>query len=111
MGATFSKKWLRCPSRNGVSNRMRRTVHIGPMAQGLLRRIQARHRRKHIATVDADGVALAAIQGLNQKIEERDAKIAELVKRLSSWNNSSATGWEAINEKPQSSRWAAGRTF
>ena len=26
---------------------------------------------KHIATVDADGVALAAIQGLNQKLENR----------------------------------------
>jgi phage shock protein A len=26
---------------------------------------------KHIATVDEEGVALAAIQGLNQKVEER----------------------------------------
>jgi molecular chaperone GrpE (heat shock protein) len=26
---------------------------------------------KHIATVDADGVALAAIQALNQKVEEQ----------------------------------------
>jgi trimeric autotransporter adhesin len=37
---------------------------------------------KHIATVDADGVALAAIQGLNQKLAEelkrRDAENAEL---------------------------------
>ena len=45
---------------------------------------------KHIATVDADGVALAAIQGLNQKVEEqgaalksKDARIAELEQRLS----------------------------
>ena len=37
---------------------------------------------KHIATVDADGVALAAIQGLNQKVEEKDARIAELERRL-----------------------------
>ena len=28
------------------------------------------HDDKHIATVDADGVALAAIQGLNLKLEE-----------------------------------------
>jgi hypothetical protein len=37
---------------------------------------------KHIATVDADGVALAAIQGLNQKLEEKNARIAELERRL-----------------------------
>jgi hypothetical protein len=39
-----------------------------------------------IATVDADGVALAAIQGLNQKLEEqvrdKDARIAELERGL-----------------------------
>jgi hypothetical protein len=34
---------------------------------------------RHIATVDADGVALAAIQGLNRKLErELAAKDAEL---------------------------------
>jgi len=37
---------------------------------------------KHIATVDADGVALAAIQGLNQKLEEALAENAELPQRL-----------------------------
>jgi hypothetical protein len=41
---------------------------------------------KHIATVDADGVALAAIQGLNQRLTEelkrRDAELAELKARL-----------------------------
>lgn len=39
-----------------------------------------------IATVDADGVALAAIQGLNMKLEERlaakDAEIARLREAL-----------------------------
>ena len=37
---------------------------------------------KHIATVDADGVALAAIQGLNEKLKEKDAKIEAMEKRL-----------------------------
>jgi cell division protein FtsB len=41
---------------------------------------------KHIATVDEEGVALAAIQGLNQKLTEelkrRDAENAELKARL-----------------------------
>jgi len=30
---------------------------------------------KHISTVDADGVALAAIQGLYQLVREKDAQI------------------------------------
>ena len=33
---------------------------------------------KHITTVDEGGVALAAIQGLNQKVEEKDAEIQKL---------------------------------
>jgi len=32
---------------------------------------------RHIATVDADGVALAAIQGLNQKLEGRSQLLEE----------------------------------
>ena len=44
---------------------------------------------KHIATVDADGVALAAIQGLNQKLTEklnrRDAENAVLKQELGEW--------------------------
>ncbi|RME90510.1 MAG: hypothetical protein D6766_13150, partial [Verrucomicrobia bacterium] len=37
---------------------------------------------RHIATVDADGVALAAIQGLNQKLETRMQKAAAQRRRL-----------------------------
>jgi hypothetical protein len=37
---------------------------------------------RHIATVDADGVALAAIQGLNQKLEATRAENAELRQEL-----------------------------
>ncbi len=33
---------------------------------------------KHISTVDEGGVALAAIQGLNQKLDEKDAEIQDL---------------------------------
>jgi phage shock protein A len=32
----------------------------------------------HIATVDESGVALAAIQGLNQKLEQKETEITEL---------------------------------
>jgi trimeric autotransporter adhesin len=37
---------------------------------------------KHIATVDADGVALAAIQGLNEKVDEKEQRIRELEKSV-----------------------------
>jgi hypothetical protein len=37
---------------------------------------------KHIATVDADGVALAAIQGLNEKVEVRSAKSEGSIREL-----------------------------
>ena len=66
------------------------TRHVGPMAQDFYAAFAIGPDDKHIATVDADGVALAAIQGLNQKVEEqgaalksKDARIAELEKRLS----------------------------
>jgi hypothetical protein len=54
------------------------TPHVGPMAQDFHAAFGLGTDNKHIATVDADGVALAAIQGLNQKVEEKDAEIQEL---------------------------------
>lgn len=42
---------------------------------------------KSIATVDADGVALAAIQGLHQLLEEKDARITLLESRLDALEN------------------------
>jgi hypothetical protein len=63
------------------------TPHVGPMAQDFHAAFGLGTDDKHIATVDADGVALAAIQGLNQKLEaevkSKDARINELEKRLS----------------------------
>ncbi len=63
--------------------------HLGPMAQDFYAAFNVGEDEKHITTVDADGVALAAIQGLNQNLEEtrtelkrRDAEIAELRARL-----------------------------
>lgn len=54
------------------------TSHVGPMAQDFYAAFNLGTDDKHIATVDADGVALAAIQGLNQKLDEKDAEIQEL---------------------------------
>jgi trimeric autotransporter adhesin len=65
------------------------TRHIGPMAQDFYRAFNVGTDDKHIATVDEGGVALAAIQGLNQKLEEehadsqaKDARIAALEAEL-----------------------------
>jgi hypothetical protein len=50
--------------------------HIGPVAQDFHAAFGLNgDDDKHIATVDADGVALAAIQGLNQKVEEQAAAL------------------------------------
>jgi len=58
------------------------TRHIGPMAQDFYAAFNVGTDDKHIATVDEDGVALAAIQGLNEKLKEKDAQIEALEKRL-----------------------------
>jgi hypothetical protein len=44
--------------------------HIGPMAQDFHAAFATGPDDKHITTVDADGVALAAIKGLNEKLRE-----------------------------------------
>jgi hypothetical protein len=54
------------------------TRHIGPMAQDFFAAFNVGTDDKHIATVDEDGVALAAIQGLNQKLNEKDLEIQAL---------------------------------
>jgi hypothetical protein len=52
--------------------------HVGPMAQDFQSAFGLGEIPTAIATVDADGVALAAIQGLNQKLDEKDAEIQDL---------------------------------
>lgn len=56
--------------------------HIGPMGQDFHAAFGVGAEPPRINTIDADGVALAAIQGLNQKLTEelkcRDAENAEL---------------------------------
>jgi hypothetical protein len=60
--------------------------HIGPMAQDFAAAFAVGDDDMHITTVDADGVALAAIQGLNQKLEQKleqkETELAELKTRL-----------------------------
>jgi len=56
--------------------------HLGPTAQDFRASFGLGDSDKSIVTVDADGVALAAIQGLNAKVEEQRRELAELHERL-----------------------------
>lgn len=56
--------------------------HLGPMAQDFRAAFGLGASETGIDGVDADGVALAAIQGLARELEERDARIAALEARL-----------------------------
>ena len=56
--------------------------HIGPVAQDFYAAFGVGEDDKHIATIDADGVALAAIQGLYRVVQEKDVRIAGLEARL-----------------------------
>jgi hypothetical protein len=60
--------------------------HIGPMAQDFHAEFPLNANDKALNDADLHGVALAAIQGLNQKVEEqfkaRNAEIEELKQRL-----------------------------
>ena len=60
--------------------------HIGPMAQDFKAAFYPGRDDKSISTLEFDGVELAAIQGLNQKLEtrlkEKDAEIENLKLRL-----------------------------
>lgn len=70
--------------------------HIGPMAQDFRAAFALGHDERHITSVDADGVALAAIQGLNEKLREEAARKDEEIKTLRSENRSLAERLAAI---------------
>jgi hypothetical protein len=52
-------------------------LNIGPMAQDFKHAFYPGRDDKSITTLEFDGVELAAIEGLNQKVDEKDAKIQE----------------------------------
>jgi len=67
--------------------------HIGPMAQDFHSAFAIGEDDKHINTADIQGVALAAIQGLYQVVQEKDVKIqkqeaeiAQLHKQMDAMN-------------------------
>ena len=63
--------------------------HLGPMAQDFHEAFHLGEDERHISNVDADGVALAAIQGLNQELEaeraasrQKEVELRDLRERL-----------------------------
>ncbi|MEQ1515216.1 MAG: tail fiber domain-containing protein [Usitatibacteraceae bacterium] len=57
--------------------------HIGPTAQDFRAAFGVGYDDKTIATVDADGVAMAAIQGLHQLVKDKEATIVGQAARIS----------------------------
>jgi hypothetical protein len=56
--------------------------HVGPMAQDFRAAFGLGEDDQHITAVDADGIALAAIQGLHKIMQEKDARIEALEKTV-----------------------------
>jgi hypothetical protein len=52
--------------------------HIGPVAQDFHAAFEVGHDERYITTIDADGVALAAIQGLHEIVQEKNCEIEQL---------------------------------
>jgi hypothetical protein len=52
--------------------------HIGPMAQDFYAAFGVGEDNRHISEIDAQGVAFAAIQGLNQVVKDKETEIQEL---------------------------------
>ena len=57
-------------------------THIGPMAQDFAAAFGVGEDAQYIDTIDSEGVALAAIQGLHQELLGRDATIETLRQQM-----------------------------
>ena len=69
--------------------------HIGPMAQDFYAAFGMGEDAHYIGTVDADGVALAAIQGLYQVVQDKDARITSLEEQ----NTNQAQRLDALEQR------------
>lgn len=64
----------------------RPTLHLGPMAQDFYSAFRVGEDDKSIATIDADGVALASIQGLYEILREKEARLSAQQEHIASLN-------------------------
>lgn len=72
--------------------------HVGPMAQDFRAAFGLGEDDKHISTIDADGVALAAIKGLHAMVKEKDAEIAALRRQLQAQARETERRLKALEE-------------
>ena len=68
---------------------------MGPMAQDLYEAFALGDSDKSIATIDADGISLAAIQGLYQVVKEEN----EALKKENDQIKARLSTMESLNEK------------
>ncbi len=73
--------------------------HMGPMAQDFHAAFGLGDSDRRIVTVDADGVALAAIQGLNAKLESKVAEQNEHIATLRRANDELRRSVEVLLER------------
>ncbi|HUE37808.1 MAG TPA: tail fiber domain-containing protein, partial [Candidatus Acidoferrum sp.] len=87
--------------------------HIGPMAQDFYAAFNVGSDDRHISNVDEGGVALAAIQGLNEKLNEKDAEIRNLKQQnnaLASQLKDLAAAVKSLQEKDKTESETAKRS-
>jgi len=73
--------------------------HMGPVAEDFAATFGLGKDERHIATVDESGVAFAAIQGLNQKVESENARLEGLNAELRTKADSIAEQNEALRSE------------
>jgi hypothetical protein len=73
--------------------------HLGPMAQDFHAAFGLGADDRHVATMDTSGVALAAIQGLNEKLQEKDTLLADQQERIQDLETELAKIRQMLNQR------------
>ena len=73
------------------------TRHLGPMAQDFAAAFALGSDDKSISTVDEEGVALAAVQGLYQVMQEKDARITQLENEVAQLKSGASTTGQPVD--------------
>ena len=76
--------------------------HIGPIAQDFYQAFGLGTSDKSITTVDADGISLAAIKGLLDRIEQLESENNELKAKVSSTDEQMASVLDRLSKLEQS---------
>ena len=71
---------------------------MGPVAQDFHAAFGLGDSERTISSVDVDGVAMAAIQGLYQVVREREAEIAQLRAQLAELQQQLQSVWVALRD-------------